>query len=86
MKARPNASAFQIKNVNQWLENARSPIRSEEVTFLEDHKDLIPVVSKERTPLRRLIDRFDLVKLISCIRERKVNDDIAVQEKVRGLI
>lgn len=78
MKARPNASAFQIKNVNQWLENAKFPIEPKEVAFLEDHKDLIPVVSKERTPLRRFIDRFDLVKLISCIRERKVSDDIAV--------
>lgn len=84
MKARPNASAFQIKNVKQWLDNARRPIEPNEVAFLENQEDLVPVVSKERTPLRRFIDKFNLVRLMSCIRERKVGGDIAVRE-VRGL-
>ena len=72
MKARPNASAFQIRNVNQWLKNANEPIEPAEVKFLEKDEDLIPVVVKEKPPLRRFIDRFDLLKLTSCLRQRKV--------------
>ena len=72
LKSRPNASAFQRKNVEQWLRNANHPITKEEISFLDQHEDLIPLVSKQRTPLRRFIDKFDLLKLAFCVRNRKV--------------
>lgn len=73
LKARPKAAAFQIRNVKQWLDNAGGPIHPPEVSFLDKDEDLIPLVCKPRTPLRRFPDRFHFSKLISCLRNRKVN-------------
>ncbi|KAL6722304.1 hypothetical protein ACLMJK_001411 [Lecanora helva] len=73
LKARPNASAFQIKNVTQWLKNANRPIREEEVAFLNEEDDLIPVVPKQKTPIRRLMDRWSRIKTVWPFRDRKRN-------------
>ena len=78
MKSRPRASDFQINNVRQWLDNANDPIAEEEVTFVrkaDQEDDLIPVVSKPKTPLRRFIDRSTLLRLPTCFRERKVSEE-----------
>ncbi len=82
LKARPKASDFQIRNVKQWLQNANDPIRSEEVSFIDRHEDLIPMVSKEGTPLRRfLLDKLDRLNLTSCIRERKASCNFSTLAK-----
>ncbi len=82
LKARPKAADFQIENVKQWLQNANDPITSEEVSFIDKHEDLIPMVSREGTPLRRfLLDKFDLLKLTSCIRERKASCSLTTLAK-----
>ena len=78
LKSHPRASKFQINNVRQWLINANHPIAQEEVAFVgeEGEDDLIPVTSKPKTPLRRFIDRFNLLRLAACFRERKVRYQI----------
>lgn len=82
LKARPKAADFQIQNVKQWLQNANDPITSEEVSFIDNHEDLIPMVSREGTPLRRfLLDKFDRLRLTSCIRERKASCNFSTLAK-----
>ncbi|KAL2040567.1 hypothetical protein N7G274_006546 [Stereocaulon virgatum] len=75
MKARPDATDFQISNVKRWIEGANiKVIQQEEQQFLEKAGDLVPIVPKDRTPLRRFIDRFKLLRLLSCFRERKKSE------------
>ena len=75
LKSRPKATPFQIENVRQWLANANHPIRDEEVAYLNEEDDLVPVASTPKAPLRQLVDRFSILnflRLLPCIRERKV--------------
>ena len=75
MKARTEATKFQVSNVKRWIKSANEkPIEKEELEFLEKKGDLIPVVPKARTPLRRFIDKFDILRLPSCLRDREVSD------------
>ena len=74
LKARPNASAHQIKNIKQWLSNAQEPIDPSELSFLrvDNEEELTPVFHRERTPLRRLIDGSGLMSAPSFFKQRKV--------------
>lgn len=72
LKARPVASDFQIRNVNRWLEASNGAISEKEIQYIRREEDLIPLVSKTKTPLRRFIDRFQIVRRIPCFRNRKV--------------
>lgn len=73
LNSRPRASSLQIRNVKQWLTNANSAIDSEEVEFIQNVDDLVPVVPKPKTPLRRWIDRYDILGA-SCFQERRVRN------------
>lgn len=73
LKARPDASAFQIENLRTWLKNSNKPIEPEEVRFIDKDGDLMPVVPKQRTPLRRFMDRYQLLRNLICFRQRKLN-------------
>ena len=77
LKSRHNATPFQIRNITRWLHDAKNPIEPKEVEFVQKDEDLIPLVTNEKTPLRRFIDKFDLIRLASCFRERKVSHAIA---------
>ena len=72
LKARPDASEFQIQNVKTWMENNNGPITAGEARFIDREGDLMPMVPTTKSPLRRLIDRYQLFRYISCFRERKV--------------
>lgn len=75
LKSRSKATPFQVGNVRQWLKNANGAIVDEEVAFLNEEDDLVPVASTPKAPLRQLIDRFSILnflRLPPCIRERKV--------------
>ena len=75
MKSRTEATKFQVSNVEKWIEGAnKKVIEKEEQEFLRKDGDLIPVVPKARTPLRRFIDKFDILRLPSCLRNREVSD------------
>ena len=73
MKDRTEATKFQVSNVKKWIEGAnKKVIEKEEQQYLDKDWDLIPVVPKARTPLRRFIDKFDILRLPGCLRNRKV--------------
>lgn len=68
LRGRPDASAHQIKNVKTRLSNTNGPIRKEEAAFIEQEGDLIAVVAKEKTPLRRGLERIGLFEALCCFR------------------
>ena len=73
IKARPEATEFQISNIKRWFENAnKKVIQPEEKQFIDKDGDLIPVVPKIKTPLRRLIDKFEKPRLWAFFRDRDV--------------
>lgn len=87
MKSRPRASRFQIDNVRQWLDNANGPIATDEVAFVQEENqedDLIPVVSREKAPLRKLANNFKLCRILACFRERdaSASSDCFLHEKM----
>lgn len=70
LKSRPEASESQIQNVRQWLKNNNDPIQEVEAEFIKRDGDLIPVVSKAKPPLRRLIDKMGFIGRWTCCRVR----------------
>lgn len=59
--------------MRHWFENANNKvIQSEEKRFIDKDGDLIPVVPKIKTPLRRFIDKFDKPRYWSLFRDRDV--------------
>lgn len=72
LKSRTRAKPFQKGNVKQWLENANhNAIAEEEVAFIEQEGDLIPLVSTPKTPVRNFINRYNFLGLAD-IGNRKV--------------
>ena len=72
LKSRPRATPFQIGNVQQWLENANNnAIAAEEVAFIQQEDDIIPLVSTHKTPVRAFINRYNFLGLAD-IGNRKV--------------
>ena len=72
LKSRPRAKPFQIENVQQWLKNANdNAIAAEEVAFIQQEDDLIPLVSTPKTPVRDFINRSNFLGLAG-IGNRKV--------------
>ena len=61
-----------MRNIKWWLENAHNPIEADEIKYLGKIDDLMPLVSKERAPLKRLFDRFDLFYYMSWLVDKKV--------------
>ena len=72
LKARPDANKFQIDNIKSWLENSNGPITQAEVKFINKEGDLMPLVPKVKSPLRRVLDRYNVFRRIPCFRESKV--------------
>lgn len=81
MKDRTEATKFQVSNVLKWIEGAnKKVIEKDEQEFLQKDWDLIPVVPKARTPLRRFIDHFDVLRLPRCLRNRVLNQRLYSEE------
>ena len=79
LKARSKATPFQVGNVRQWLQNANDPILDEEVAYLKEEDDLVPIASTPQILLEKLVDRFSILnflRLLPCIRDRKVRQQI----------
>ncbi|KAI4257779.1 MAG: hypothetical protein L6R42_005457, partial [Xanthoria sp. 1 TBL-2021] len=71
LKARPDATKSQISNVKTWLDNTNHPIRPDEVSFIQKEGDLMPMVPRVKPPLRRFLDRFDIIGRISYFRRKE---------------
>lgn len=56
----------------QRLYNSNNPISNAEAEFINQERDLIPVVPIIRSPLWRFIDRFPNLRQISRFGDRKV--------------
>lgn len=69
MRARSKANKRQIANLENWLYNFPGAIDPEETKFIRDHQeDLIPILTKGRSPLRHLLEesrKFRSWKLFS---------------------
>lgn len=60
-------------NVKRWFKNANEKvIHGEEKQYIDKDGDLIPVVSKIKTPLRRFIDKFEKPRLLALFRQKDV--------------
>ncbi|KAL8929513.1 MAG: hypothetical protein Q9208_001182 [Pyrenodesmia sp. 3 TL-2023] len=68
IKARPRAEKKQISYIKNWLENNNHPIREQEVSFVHHGGDLMPMVPRVKPPLRRWIDKFDILGRLPCWR------------------
>ncbi|KAI4259717.1 MAG: hypothetical protein L6R42_004448, partial [Xanthoria sp. 1 TBL-2021] len=71
LKARPDATKRQISNVKNWLHNTNQPILQDEVSFIDEDGDLMPMVPRVKPPLRRFLDRFDIIGRISYFRRKE---------------
>lgn len=57
LKARPPALGHETKNVRNWLRTYKGAICEEEASFVE-REDLMPIITKNKTPLRRLLEHW----------------------------
>ena len=73
LKARPDASKHQIRNVRNWMSNNNKAIQDEETGFIRKEGDLMAFVPKVKTPLRRFIERFDFIRLVWCFKENEAS-------------
>ena len=64
-------------NVKHWLRNAaQGVILDEESQFINKNGDLIPVVSKTKSPLHNFIDRSKSYPLSALFRDRSVHSPV----------
>ncbi|OCL04960.1 hypothetical protein AOQ84DRAFT_299854 [Glonium stellatum] len=71
LKARPAAPKRVVKNVKNWLVENEGAIADAESQFVGMDKDLIAMVHREKTPLRRMLEYFRWFRLARCFRSRK---------------
>lgn len=74
LKARPEATPHQIRNVKNWFDNNKPSINPKETEFIGHDGDLMALVPKPQVPLKRFIGKFDFVRKLCCFRERRVSD------------
>jgi len=65
------ASHDQVQNINQFFENHNHPIRAEEASFVDHEWDLVPVVSRNKAPLRRFLEKLKFIMRIGWFRAKK---------------
>src|ERR1700734_3430526 len=63
LRALPQAHPRSVESVSNWLYNNGDPIATEETSYLEHPTDLVPLVPKPRSFLRRLLERSDRFRL-----------------------
>lgn len=72
LRSDPRASSHEVKNVKNWLFNNNYPIHEAETQFINTDDDLVSLVPKVRTPLRRFLDLFVCFRLFFLFRVRPV--------------
>lgn len=61
------------------LRSKNNPIRMKEVEDIDLKAELVPVILRSKTPLRRFIDRNKLLRELSCFWCRKENAERALK-------
>lgn len=59
LRSKPKASSHSIRNVRNWLITHIGSIDDDESGFIEREGDLLNIVTRERTPLRAFLEKFD---------------------------
>ena len=73
LRALPTARSHDVASVSNWLFNNNDPIKSAEVEYLEHPSDLVPLVPKERSSLRRILEKWSGFRLSSLWRTDPVD-------------
>ncbi|KAF1850419.1 uncharacterized protein K460DRAFT_327258 [Cucurbitaria berberidis CBS 394.84] len=66
LRARPRVARKDINSVSNWFHNHKNAIHPDEAAYINSRHDLFSVVSRNKTPLRRLLEvspRFRLARL-----------------------
>jgi hypothetical protein len=59
LRARPPVPGEDVQSVKEWLKNKETAIADDEVEYLNHVPDLFQLVSKNKSSLRRLLERSD---------------------------
>jgi len=62
LREQPEASSNSIDNIQEWLKTHKNVMKSEEVSFIDSHEDIIPIAPTTRSPLRRVLEKFEFFK------------------------
>ena len=65
LRSLPTASARNVTSVSNWLYNNGDPVADEEVLYLKNRGDLVPVLPKSKSSLRLLLEKFEGFRLFS---------------------
>jgi hypothetical protein len=57
-RARPRAQSHEICNIKNWHQEYEGAIEKEEANYIDNTDDLISIVPKVKTPLRRLLEKM----------------------------
>jgi hypothetical protein len=57
LRARPVAAKQQVASVSNWLFNKENAINSSETAYLDHTSDLVPLVPKPKSSLRKLLEK-----------------------------
>ncbi len=102
LRSDPRASDHEVKNVQNWLYNNNGPIHEKEACFIEADGDLVSLVPKVHTPLRRWLEKYDWFRLFGffriptvsqpclCLSVMKLTSTrvkrITISQKIQGII
>src|SRR4051812_46134622 len=82
LRSDPPAADRDVQNVKNFLQNHgrgqgenHGPIAEVECKYIETDGDLVSLVPKVKTPLRRLLDHFDIFVLLRIFKVQPVNED-----------
>ena len=73
LRSQPQASEFNITNVQNWLKNHEGAIREQEAAFIMDHEDLIALKPTVRTSLRRGLEKLEIFRHSTIFRRRPLH-------------
>ena len=91
MRSRPAAHERNVKSISTWHRNyGDAAIKVEEVKYLQRSKDLVSLVNKSKSPLRRFLERSTRFRLLGVWRENSDSQDENViytsDKKIDGFI
>jgi hypothetical protein len=76
LRSRPAVHARNIKSVSNWHRNhGDAAIKAEEVEYLQRSKDLVSIVNKSKSPLRRFLEKSTHFRLLKVWREASDSQD-----------
>jgi hypothetical protein len=78
LRSRPRVPEKDVASLSNWFHNHQNAILDEETQFISHRKDLIALVPKVKTPLRRLLERSSHFRLTRLWRKKRLLKDESV--------